>query len=108
MVLQSAGPDSESTISERFKRALNFVQSSPKGSLNLNNDQLLVFYATFKQATSGDVSGRKPSFTKFIARKKWLAWKELASTSRNRAMEMYIEALEQKVPNWESKERSRL
>ena len=39
-----------------------------------DNQTLLKLYSLFKQATEGDVSGRRPGFTDLIGRAKYDAW----------------------------------
>ena len=42
---------------------------------------LLRIYSLFKQATEGDVSGRRPGFTDLIGRAKYDAWANLQGVS---------------------------
>jgi len=42
------------TLDEKFKRAVNFVQSMPKdGPVQPSNEDKLAFYCLFKQSTDG-------------------------------------------------------
>uniref|UniRef100_A0A0N4ZA58 ACB domain-containing protein n=1 Tax=Parastrongyloides trichosuri TaxID=131310 RepID=A0A0N4ZA58_PARTI len=56
-----------------------------------DNDVKLKLYALFKQATSGDVSGSRPSALNFVARAKFDAHKEVAGLSREDAEKKYID-----------------
>ncbi len=38
---------------------------------------LLQLYALYKQASSGDVDGKRPGFTDMVGRAKWDAWNEI-------------------------------
>ena len=42
-----------------------------------DNMTLLKIYALYKQATAGDVEGKRPGFTDMVGRAKWDAWNEL-------------------------------
>lgn len=55
------------------------------------NEIKLQLYALYKQATEGDVSGKRPGFTNFVGRAKYDAWSELAGTSSEDAEAQYIE-----------------
>ncbi len=56
-----------------------------------DNDTLLQLYALYKQATVGDVSGKRPGFTDFVGRAKYDAWAELEGTPQAGAMQSYID-----------------
>ena len=54
-----------------------------------SNDELLKLYGLYKQATTGDASGKRPSLINVKARAKWDAWKELQGLEKMAAMENY-------------------
>jgi diazepam-binding inhibitor (GABA receptor modulating acyl-CoA-binding protein) len=54
----------------------------------------LKLYASYKQATEGDVQGDKPGFTDFVNRSKYEAWAKLKGTSSEDAMKAYIKLVE--------------
>ena len=54
----------------------------------------LRLYALYKQATVGDNSEKKPSFSDMVGRAKWDAWNELKGTSSDEAMQQYIDLIE--------------
>lgn len=56
-----------------------------------DNDTLLRLYAFYKQATEGDVQGPQPGFFDFVGTAKREAWAKLAGTSRDEAMQRYID-----------------
>jgi acyl-CoA-binding protein len=58
------------------------------------NDVKLKLYALFKQATDGDVSGKRPGFTDFVGRAKYDAWAKLQGTSAEDAEAQYIAIVE--------------
>ena len=59
-----------------------------------DNATLLKIYALFKQATAGDVEGKRPGFTDMIGRAKWDAWNEIKGTSNDDAMKQYVSLIE--------------
>lgn len=58
-----------------------------------DNQTLLQLYALFKQGSSGDVEGKRPGFTDMVGRAKWDAWNELKGTSKDAAMQRYIDLI---------------
>lgn len=56
-----------------------------------DNDALLQLYALYKQATVGDVTGKRPGFTDPVGRAKYDAWAKLQGTPAETAMQRYIE-----------------
>ena len=54
------------------------------------NAQLLELYALFKQATEGDVSGRRPGMLEVVGRAKYDAWAARRGTDRAAAMTAYV------------------
>ncbi|KLV08766.1 MULTISPECIES: acyl-CoA-binding protein [Photobacterium] len=55
------------------------------------NDELLALYALFKQATEGDVSGKRPGMFDFKGAAKYDAWEQLKGTNAENAMQQYID-----------------
>lgn len=55
-----------------------------------DNATLLKLYACYKQATAGDVEGKRPGFTDMAGRAKYDAWTSVKGTSRDAAMNQYI------------------
>ncbi len=56
-----------------------------------DNQTLLRIYSLFKQATEGDVSGKRPGFTDLVGRAKYDAWASHQGTSSEAAMQAYID-----------------
>lgn len=54
------------------------------------NDVKLKLYGLFKQATQGDVQGKRPGFTNPVGRAKYDAWAQLAGTSEEDAKAQYV------------------
>ena len=59
-----------------------------------DNQTLLKIYALYKQATSGDVDGKRPGFTDMVGRAKWDAWNEVKGKDSKAAMQEYIDLIE--------------
>lgn len=59
-----------------------------------DNMTLLKIYALYKQATAGDVDGKRPGFTDMVGRAKWDAWNELKGKGSEAAMQEYIDLIE--------------
>ena len=59
-----------------------------------DNMTLLKIYALYKQATGGDVEGKRPGFTDLVGRAKWDAWNELKGQSAEQAMQAYVDLIE--------------
>lgn len=54
------------------------------------NDTKLRLYALYKQATEGDVSGRRPGFTNPVGRAKYDAWAQASGMSTEEAKAAYV------------------
>ncbi|MGE5665827.1 MAG: acyl-CoA-binding protein [Betaproteobacteria bacterium] len=78
-------------LTAKFEKAVAESKSLPERP---DNQTLLKLYALYKQATSGDVEGKRPGFTDMVGRAKWDAWNELAGTSKTDAMNTYIGLIE--------------
>ncbi|MDM0114705.1 acyl-CoA-binding protein [Variovorax sp. J22R133] len=59
-----------------------------------DNVTLLKIYGYFKQATRGDNTEKKPSFSDFVARAKWDAWTAQKGLSADEAKQKYIDLIE--------------
>lgn len=72
---------------EEFKTAVDSVNglSTPP-----DNQTLLKLYAAYKQATSGDVSGRRPGMLDVRGRAKFEAWSKLKGMSPEDARASYV------------------
>lgn len=55
------------------------------------NAQLLELYALYKQATDGDVAGKRPGMLDMVGRAKYDAWAARKGTDRTAAMTAYVE-----------------
>lgn len=55
------------------------------------NDDLLKLYALYKQATDGDVSGKRPGMLDVKGRAKYDAWAATKGTSADDARQKYVD-----------------
>ena len=70
-----------------FDAAVERVQNLPERP---GNDGLLELYGWFKQATVGDVSGKRPGMMNLRGRAKWDAWAQRKGQSAEAARAAYI------------------
>ena len=54
-----------------------------------DNETMLQLYALYKQATEGDVEGKRPGFTDMVGRAKFDAWAAAKGKSADNAMKEY-------------------
>ena len=80
-----------SNLTAKFETA---VADSKKLPERPSNDILLKLYALYKQATEGDVSGKRPGFTDMVGRAKYDAWAGLKGTGNDDAKQQYINLVE--------------
>jgi len=59
-----------------------------------DNATLLRIYSLFKQATEGDVAGKRPGFADLVGRAKYDAWAALKGKSPDAAMQEYVDLVE--------------
>ena len=82
------------SISEQFAAAQVAVKNLSEKPGNLD---LLALYANFKQGTDGDADGNRPGMTEFVARAKYDAWAALSGTSKEGAMQSYVDLVNRLV-----------
>ena len=82
-----------SELKTKFEEAVNYIQTA-EGDFKPSNEMKLEFYALYKQATEGDVSGKRPGMMDFVGRAKYDAWEKLKGMSNDDAMQQYIDKLE--------------
>jgi diazepam-binding inhibitor (GABA receptor modulator, acyl-CoA-binding protein) len=59
-----------------------------------DNMTLLKIYSLYKQATEGDVEGKRPGFTDMVGRAKYDAWAAVKGKSKDEAMGEYVALIE--------------
>jgi diazepam-binding inhibitor (GABA receptor modulating acyl-CoA-binding protein) len=80
-----------SDLKARFEQAVAESKQLPEKPDNMT---LLKIYALYKQASSGDVEGKRPGFTDMVGRAKFDAWDGLKGTSADDAMQQYVDLIE--------------
>ena len=90
-----------SDLEDRFKQAVEKVRNAPQdGEFKPSNDYKLKMYALYRQATDGDVQGKKPGMLNPIERYKWQAWADMKGKSHEQAMQEYIDEVEAVEANY--------
>jgi acyl-CoA-binding protein len=59
-----------------------------------DNPTLLKIYGLYKQATEGDNTAKRPSFSEFVPRAKWDAWTAQKGLSSDEAKQKYIDLID--------------
>lgn len=80
-----------SKLEKQFDKA---VADSKRLPTKPDNATLLQIYALYKQATAGDVEGKRPGMTDFVGRAKYDAWAALKGKSAGDAMQDYVDLVE--------------
>ena len=78
-------------LKTRFEQAVAESKQLPEKPDNMT---LLKIYALYKQATAGDVEGKRPGFTDMVARAKYDAWAAVKGTTPDAAMQDYVDLIE--------------
>ena len=78
-------------LTARFEQAVAESKQLPEKPDNMT---LLKIYALYKQASAGDVEGKRPGFTDMVGRAKYDAWAELKGKSTDEAMQEYIDLID--------------
>jgi acyl-CoA-binding protein len=80
-----------SELNTAFEQAVADSKALPEKPDNMT---LLKIYALYKQATAGDVDGKRPGFGDMVGRAKWDAWSEHKGKDKEGAMQEYIDLIE--------------
>ncbi|WP_088282344.1 acyl-CoA-binding protein [Ideonella sp. A 288] len=78
-------------LKARFEKAVADSKNLPEKPDNMT---LLQIYSLYKQASAGDVEGKRPGFTDMVGRAKWDAWNGLKGKSTDDAMQEYVDLIE--------------
>lgn len=76
-----------SDLNSQFEQAQQDVK---KLTSRPSNEDLLALYANFKQASVGDVQGKRPGFTDLKGRAKYDVWAKLQGTDQDDAKQAYV------------------
>jgi acyl-CoA-binding protein len=74
-----------------FEKAVKESKTLPEKP---DNATLLKIYSLYKQATEGDVQGKRPGMLDMVGRAKFDAWSEVQGTSEDDAMKQYVDLIE--------------
>ena len=80
------------TLAEKFEDAQKRVKTLPAAP---GTETLLALYALYKQATAGDVDGKRPGMLDIKGRAKHDAWTGRKGLTRDAAMEAYVALVDQ-------------
>jgi pimeloyl-ACP methyl ester carboxylesterase/acyl-CoA-binding protein len=93
--LAVASPAQESSLKQRFEQAVEKIRAAPAdGPFKPTNELKLKMYALYRQATDGDVRGKRPGMLDVVARYKYDAWTMAKGLSTEEAMRKYLEEVE--------------
>jgi len=81
-------------LQETFEAAVASIKNTPPDRFKPDNNLKLKMYALYKQATQGDVSGKRPGLLDMVGRAKYDAWAKLKGTESSSAMEQYIQVFD--------------
>ncbi|KAJ8633908.1 hypothetical protein MRB53_027244 [Persea americana] len=79
-------------LKEEFEEHAAKAKTLPQTTTNEN---LLILYGLFKQATIGPVNTSRPGMFSMKERAKWDAWKAVEGKSKDEAMSDYITKIKQ-------------
>ena len=79
------------TLKAKFEAA---VANSKNLSERPDNATLLQIYALYKQASEGDVEGKRPGFADMVGRAKYDAWAGQKGKAKGDAMQEYVDLIE--------------
>jgi diazepam-binding inhibitor (GABA receptor modulating acyl-CoA-binding protein) len=79
-----------SDLKADFEAVVKMIQTTDSG-FKPSNDLKLSMYALYKQATDGDVSGKKHGRMDFVGSAKYKAWEKIKGMSKDDAMQGYID-----------------
>ena len=79
------------SLKSQFDKAVAESKQLPEKP---DNATLLKIYALYKQASEGDVEGKRPGMTDFVGRAKYDAWAALKGKGADEAMQEYVDLIE--------------
>jgi len=79
-------------LQARFEQASKDVTQLSEAPDNMSKLRL---YAIYKQASTGDCTGKRPGITDFVGRAKYDAWLALAGSTQDEAKQQYIDLVEE-------------
>ena len=82
-------------MDEKFKLAADGIRALTSAP---PDDDLLILYGFYKQATMGDNTTAQPGMFAVKDKAKWNAWNANKGLSKEAAMEKYVEAAKKYLP----------
>ncbi|KAL6840856.1 hypothetical protein ACP4OV_029382 [Aristida adscensionis] len=79
-------------LQEDFEQHAEKAKTLPE---NTSNENKLILYGLYKQATCGDVTTSRPGIFNQRERAKWDAWKAVEGKAKEEAMSDYITKVKQ-------------
>ncbi|CAA0838831.1 Acyl-CoA-binding domain-containing protein 6 [Striga hermonthica] len=79
-------------LKEEFEEYAEKVRTLPSSP---SNENLLILYGLYKQATVGNVNTSRPGMFNMKEKAKWDAWKAVEGKSQEEAMNDYITKVKQ-------------
>lgn len=83
-----------SDLDHEFEAAVSRVR---EGSEDPGNEAKLRLYGLYKQATVGDVDGKRPGFTNPVGRAKYDSWASISGMAASAAKQAYVDLAAQLV-----------
>lgn len=96
--MSDSSDDETSEIEQDFNEAAKFLQSIVS---ELDEAVLLEFYGLYKQATVGKCDTPKPGIFSIKAKTKWNAWNSLGDMTKENAMIVYVNKMNDLKPEWQ-------
>jgi diazepam-binding inhibitor (GABA receptor modulator, acyl-CoA-binding protein) len=81
-----------SDLTKQFEQAVADSKNLPDRPDNMT---LLKIYGLYKQASEGDVQGKRPGFTDMVGRAKYDAWAAITGTDKDEAKQQYIALIDE-------------
>ncbi len=78
-------------LKSAFEKAVKDSKQLPEKP---DNQTLLKIYSLYKQATEGDVQGKRPGLMDMVGRAKYDAWAAIEGKSADDAMKEYVDLIE--------------
>lgn len=91
-------------LSAQFDKAVSFISGSSISDVNLQ----LKLYGFYKQAVEGECNQPKPPIYDLKGRKKWYAWSEMGSMSKEEAMTAYVDLVMTINPKFQGEKTGRI
>jgi acyl-CoA-binding protein len=79
------------SLTKQFEKASQDIKTL---TAKPSSENLLKLYSFYKQATSGDVSGKRPGMLNMVGRSKYDAWAKIKGMSTDDAQKSYIDLVE--------------